>query len=205
MTDQQVNLIKGGRRRSLYIATLSKVKILAFLLIVLTLVICYLTLLRKPNQFYVSTVTGRVERMYALDEPTLTDVKKTSVDLVNRMFTMSPVNYNSELTFLKSYFNEQGFTAYKNALRTTGLFAAVMNNAMSLSSNVLSARVVLNKGVQNNGRYAWIVKVPVIVSVRSSGASKKRGFYVTLLLERVPLLDTPLKGTQIINVSVVPA
>ena len=68
---------------------------------------------------------------------------------------------------------------------------------MVASSVATGAPVILDQGVIN-GRYAWKVQMPLLVTYQSSTEQIQQSLIITMVVSRVPTVDMP-RGIAIVS------
>jgi intracellular multiplication protein IcmL len=103
------------------------------------------------------------------------------------------VNYRVQLQDLSRYFNEQGWNTFKRALDIEGTVLAVTGRKWIMTARVSGEATVTEQGLLN-GRYAWKLVVPLLVTTwsppydaQSKGLTPLK---VTVLVQRQPLLQS---------------
>lgn len=165
--------------------------------------IVYLVWLAAENKVaYFSTEGGRVQRMFALDQPAFSalDVVAFGSDTIRESFTLDFVHYQRQMSGVQVRFNEKGYNDYYKALTSSNLWTAVVKQRMNLSVSV-DPGVVTSKGVIG-GLYAYEVQYPVALKLDGQQSSNSAQHYIlTLRIQQVDprQKSNGLEVTQVIT------
>lgn len=149
------------------------------------------------SKYYASMTTGEVIPLPALGEPVVTDqyILEWASLATRAALNLDFVNYDKQLKAASIYFTSNGWGAFSKALDSSGLLATVQSKKLLMSAIVPNSPVILFSGVVN-GRYVWRISMPVLVTYGSASAQSQRHLKATIVVSRVPVLDTP-EGIQI--------
>jgi intracellular multiplication protein IcmL len=167
--------------------------VLAFAL-VLSIVLNVFLATREPSQRYFTVDgAGRVIPVRALTEPYVTDTFLTNwvSENVTRAFSMDPLNYRRQAAEMEPNFTEEGYAAYIDSLKESGVIEFMTKNLLISSAVAQGAPVIVEKGVAN-GLFFWKLQMPILVQYRSAqkGTEKRRMVNVTVV--RRQTLENPL-------------
>ncbi len=171
--------------------------------IVLAIMLVYLTLEKKPGLYYASTTNGAVQRLYAVNEPSLTKhyLLKWSEMAVRNSFSLNFDGVQNSLQKVRPEYTEQGYKSFNAALNSSGLLSTVENKKLILSPLVSDSPVIIFQGVVN-GRYTWRIQMPLLLKFTSASDSVQQKRIVTIDVVRVSTLNAPKSGVQITNLHV---
>lgn len=200
---KQVGIVRGGRQRAQYILRLWKLNILIFLVLIQSLLVAYFILKKPSSSYYATTTAGKVQRIYALSEPIVTNtyLLKWAESVGRQLFSLSFASFDNDVNKVAPYFSSAGFSAYQTALENSGFKKSILGSKVDISSIVSENPYILDQGVRY-GRYRWVINLPMMMSLESSSISTKKNYNIELIVERVPVLDAPLGGIQISGVQV---
>jgi hypothetical protein len=130
---------------------------------------------------------GDIKRLPGTDEPI--DKKSTSLaephrpdaylskaleEIVARLFTIDPDNYEEHMLNVFYLFTRDGYEQYENYLLENGIVGAVYSRGMRLTASVESPPLLVKKA-SVKGVYRWVFDVPLSVSgVKKSLKDYKR-------------------------------
>lgn len=105
-------------------------------------------------------------------------------------YTYNFVNYDESLGKLRSYFTEEGWDYFRNALELSGNVNEVVSKKLIVSAVSIGAPVVLERAIIG-GRFSWKVQVPLLVSYQSPNEQIQKPIIVMMIISRVPTNKYP--------------
>ena len=200
---KQVGIVKGGKQRAQYVLKLWKLNILIFLALIQSFLIVYFILKKPDHSYYATTTVGKVQRIYALSEPIVTNtyLLKWAESVGRQLFSLSFASFNDDINKVAPYFSLSGFSAYQAALQSSGFKKSILGSKVNISSIVSENPYILDQGV-SYGRYRWVINLPMMMSLESASLTTKQKYNIELTVERVPVLDAPLGGIQVSDIQV---
>ncbi|MFZ4077074.1 MAG: type IVB secretion system apparatus protein IcmL/DotI [Legionellaceae bacterium] len=207
MTDDALTVVtlrnrfyKDGQRKMMVILLISMIAnfLLAFL-------VGYVVTHPPAPKYFATSINGRITPLFALNEPNQSDsaVLQWSNQAAIAAFTYNFVNYRSELQASSGFFTSDGWTQFLKALEESNNLDAVKAKKLIVSAVATRAPIILQKGILN-GRYAWRVQMPLLVTYQSASEFSQQSNVVTLLITRVSTLNSP-RGIGISQFVVGPA
>lgn len=194
------NFYRDGQRKIIAILLLSILSnvILASMLI-------YMITHPPEPKYFATSINGRITPLFALNEPNQSDsaVLQWANQAAIAAFTYNFVNYRSELQASSGFFTAEGWDQFLNALKQSNNLEAVKAKKLIVSAVATRAPVILQKGILN-GRFAWRVQMPVLVTYQSASEFTQQSNVVTMLISRVSTLNSP-RGIGISQFVVGPA
>lgn len=156
-------------------------------------------------KYFATTVSGRITPLFPLNEPNQSDsaVLQWANQAAIAAFTYNFVNYRDELQASSGFFTSEGWTQFLNALQQSNNLEAVKAKKLIVSAVATRAPIILQKGLLN-GRYSWRVQMPILVTYQSASEFSQQNNVVTMLITRVPTLNSP-RGIGISQFVVGPA
>lgn len=151
-----------------------------------------------PN-YYATTVTGRVIRIYPLSEPVVTNsyLLQWAETVGRSSYNLDFVHYQDQIDQLKTYFTPQGWQKFMEALNASGDLDAITQNKLFVSAVVNGPAVILLQ-TELRGRYVWRVQMPLLVTYTSASDKHEENIILTMDIMRVEVLDAP-KGILVNN------
>lgn len=194
------NFYRDGQRKMiliLFIASLANL-ILAAMLI-------YIVKHPPAPKYFATSINGRITPLFAMNEPNQSDsaVLQWANQAAIASFTYNFVNYRSELQASSGFFTSEGWTQFLKALEDSNNLDAVKAKKLIVSAVATRAPIILQKGMLN-GRYAWRVQMPLLVTYQSASEFSQQNSVVTMLISRVSTLNSP-RGIGIAQFVVGPA
>lgn len=166
------------------------------LLVVLAISVCFniLLSLRQPEVRYFATdPNGKVTELVALERPIqgTTEVINWAQIAVVRAFTLSFGSYQQQLEDSRNLFTESGWAGFREALQRNGVLDTLISQQMVTSVVPSGAPVILDQGVVDNGRYAWRLQMPLLISYESASRVSPQTMTVEALIVRRPETENP--------------
>ncbi len=176
---------------------LSGLVLMLMLAIILAALVGYKAIFPGQTKYYATMTTGQVIPMPALSEPVVTNdyILQWAALATRAALNLDFVNYNKQLDAASVYFTSSGWDAFSKALDKSGLLASVQNKKLMMNAIIPKSPVIRYTGVIH-GRFLWRISMPVLVTFGSASDERQRQMEVTLIVSRVPALDTP-EGVQI--------
>jgi intracellular multiplication protein IcmL len=181
--------------------------ILIFLLwlgVGLSVVLSYMLYSPKRHQYFATSSSGDIIPLHSLSEPVITNdyllkwAQLVSLNVLNLSFGKA----QQQLQTQKSKFTDQGWAALQKSIKDND-FITNLNQGKLIASAVVNkpAQILVRRVIQ--GRYTWVVQVPVLVNFTSSSQNSKKQMMVSLTIMRIPVLGSP-EGIQVNSISIAP-
>jgi len=202
-------LIAVAMRNSFYRDGQRKVMIILLLSIlcnfVLAGILTYIFTHPPEPKYFATSISGRITPLVALNEPNQSDsaVLQWANQAAIAAFSYNFVNYRTELQASSGFFTAEGWDQFLKALEDSNNLLAVKAKKLIVSAVATKAPVILQKGLLN-GRYAWRVQMPLLVTYQSASEFSQQNNVVTVLISRVSTLNSP-RGIGISQFVVGPA
>lgn len=148
---------------------------------------------RQPeNRYFATTEDGRLVPMIPLSEPNLSvpALMSWSAQAATEVMTFGFNDYKRRLQQASRNFTRLGWVSFTSALEKSRIIEMVEANGQVVSAAPASAPILISEGVVN-GRYQWQVQVPLVVTYQAGSSVRDDKMLVTLLLVRVPKLESP--------------
>jgi intracellular multiplication protein IcmL len=159
-----------------------------------------------PTPVYFATnANGKVTPLFSLDEPNMSDaaVLEWAYKAAVASYTYSYVNYRGQIQAASGFFTGAGWKQYVDALGDTNNLKAVISKKLIVSAQAVAEPIILQKG-KLNGRFAWMIEIPLLVSYQNNEVYTQANYQARLLIIRVPILNAP-DGIGIEKIAVGPA
>ncbi|OGT59803.1 MAG: hypothetical protein A3E85_02065 [Gammaproteobacteria bacterium RIFCSPHIGHO2_12_FULL_45_12] len=163
----------------------------------------YLYVSRPPPVVFAVEKDWRVQPLVPLNQPYLTeaDMLQWVSEVIPKAFTYDFKNYNQTLTQQKPYFTADGWEVFLNQLNIYVNYTTVQTDRLFTTAAPSRAPTVLQKGLLGDGRYYWVVELPVDISYIGQKITRVRTLMLKLVVVRVPTLSN-LVGVGVDNVIV---
>lgn len=194
------NFYRDGQRKVMIVLLLS-----ILCNVVLAGILTYIITHPPAPKYFATSINGRITPLFELDQPNQSDpaVLQWANQAAIAAFSYNFVNYRTELQASSGFFTAEGWDQFLRALDESNNLVAVKAKKLIVSAVATRAPVILQKGVLN-GRYAWRVQMPLLVTYQSASEFSQQNNVVTMLISRVPTLNSP-RGIGISQFVVGPA
>lgn len=148
---------------------------------------------RAPDiRYFATDGEGKIKELISIDEPiqSVNEVLSWTTDAITKAYTFSFANYRQELQSARSNFTSSGWDGFQKALEDSGNLKAVIENMFVTTAVPRGAPVITAEGLIN-GRYAWKVEVPVIVTYQSANNRTTQDLLVQAIIVRRTELEHP--------------
>jgi len=147
---------------------------------------------QPENRYFATTEDGRLIPMVQLNQPNLSNpalmswVAQASTEIMTFGFN----DFRRRLQESSRFFTRRGWESFSGALQQARILESIEANSQVVTAAPSGAPILRSEGVVS-GQYQWVVEIPMVLSYQSG--SKKRADYwvVTLVIVRVPRLESP--------------
>lgn len=149
-------------------------------------------LIRPEPVYFAATSDGQVIEMRALDDPLQTENQITNwtSNAVTEAFTMDFVNFREQIAQSQALFTQPGFNAFTEALVESGNLESIQENRYVVSATLNGTPRIVREGV-SGGRYAWRIRVPVIIGYESAEQTRNQTRDAVVTVVRMPTTEKP--------------
>jgi intracellular multiplication protein IcmL len=199
LADDALELVK--LRNNFYRDNYRRLVILLLLLIIINFAliggIVYLITQRPAPQYFATGADGRITPLYPLSTPVVTpaELLQWANQAAVASYTYNFVNYRQELQNAAQYYTPEGWNQFQAGLKTSRNLESVVAKKFVVSAAATGAPVIADQGILN-GRYAWQIRIPLLVTYQNSNEQVQQPLTVTMVITRASTLDTP-KGIAI--------
>ncbi len=174
--------------------TMRLVAFIQFLVVVAVIVgVVYFVNSHKTEHVYFATTDdGRMVTIVPINRPNLTTpaLMSWAAQASTEVMTFGYHDYRRRLNESSRHFTRIGWDSFMSALDKARIIEMVENQQMVVTSSPRSAPIILSEGVVN-GRYQWVIQLPISVSYQAAGKNKAEKFLIDLTIVRVPQLENP--------------
>ena len=158
----------------------------------LTSMLVYIVSHPPAPRYFATSINGRITPLFPLNEPNQSDsaVLQWANQAAIAAFTYNFVNYRAELQASSGFFTADGWDQFLNALQQSNNLEAIKAKKLIVSAVATRAPIILQKGILN-GRFAWRVQMPLLVTYQSASEFSQQNLVVTMLITRVSTLNSP--------------
>jgi intracellular multiplication protein IcmL len=197
MADQQEDaLVTVHLRRDFYRDSYRKVVSLLIFSVLIVLILSgglfYVVTHPPKPQYFATTVNGRIMPLVPLQEPNLSTsaLLQWANTAAIAAYTYNFVDYRAALQRASEYFTPEGWSAFMTALKNSNDLNALISKKLIVSAVATGAPVVLARGLLE-GRYAWRIQMPMLVTYQSASEFSQQTLLITMLVIRVSTFDSP--------------
>jgi intracellular multiplication protein IcmL len=147
---------------------------------------------QPENRYFATTEDGRLIPMVALSEPNLSSPALLSwaAQASTEVMTFGFNDYRRRMQEASRNFTRKGWESFTKALEGSRIVDMVEANQQVVTAAPRGAPVLLEEGLVK-GRYQWTIQIPMVVTYMSGSKSRNDQLMVTLVVVRVPRLETP--------------
>lgn len=142
--------------------------------------------------YFATTEDGRLVPMVPLSEPNLSTPALTSwaAQAATEVMTFGFHDYKKRLQESSRNFTRRGWASFTSALDKSRVLETVQSYQQVVTATPTSAPVIVQEGIVN-GRYQWVLEVPLSVTYQAGSQRRSDNLRVNLVVVRVPKLESP--------------
>lgn len=161
-------------------------------LIVQSATMLYMATRPPVNHYFSTDRDGRIQPLTPLDRPisSLTDLTTWVANSVVQSYTFDFANWRPQLSAAQVNFTPAGWKGFRGALESSGLLQSVIDKKFVMTAAPLSVPILLDRGIIN-GRYAYKLQMPMMVTYQSSEHSTSQSLMVDIIVVRQPETEHP--------------
>ena len=147
---------------------------------------------QPENRYFATTEDGRLIPMVPLTEPNLSTPALLSwvAQAASETMSFSFSNYRRNLQQASRHFTRAGWESFSNALEQAKIIKSVEENTQEVSAVPRGAPILKSEGIVS-GQYQWVVQIPMLINYVSGSKSRSESLIITLVVVRVPRLESP--------------
>lgn len=147
---------------------------------------------QQKNLYFATTEDGRLIPMVPLSQPNLSTPALMSwvAQATTEVMTFGFNDYRRRLQESSRNFTKRGWESFTQALQRSRIIETVEVNQQMITAAPKGAPVLQSEGLVA-GRYQWVVEIPLILTYRSGAKTQNMGLRVTVVIVRVPRLESP--------------
>lgn len=147
---------------------------------------------QPQDKYFATTVDGRVIPLVALDQPNLSDPALLSwvAQATTETMTFGFRDYKRRLQESSRHFTKAGWAEFAQELADIKLIENIEANYQLITAAPAAAPQIVEEKIVG-GRYQWVVRIPLILSYQSRENTRTDNWDVTLVIVRVPRLESP--------------
>ena len=147
---------------------------------------------QPENRYFATTEDVRLIPMVALNEPNLSTPALMSwvAQASTEVMTFGFNDYRRRLQEASRNFTRRGWESFTKALQASRIIEMVEANQQVVTAAPRGAPVLEREGVVQ-GRYQWIVQLPMILTYQSGSLKRSDDLMITIVVVRVSRLESP--------------
>ena len=137
-----------------------------------------------------ATPDGKIVPLTPLDEPVMTDaaLRNWTVSAVTEAFTLGHHDWRLRIAGLREYFTDRGYESFVSGLDKS-LFLQRLQDNHQVASAVAEGAPVVTDVRKFNGRLAWALEFPILVTFAAGTRTVNRRLLAQVLVTRLPLQE----------------
>jgi intracellular multiplication protein IcmL len=168
---------------------------LLFLIVVNCLLagaIVYKIISPPQPQYFAASADGRLINWHPLSDPAVPEnyVTQWAANAVQQSFSFDFMHWRHQLQKASSNFTDYGWKTFMAALQKSNNLTTLTQLKMVSDVTLTGAPKILQEEVIN-GRYAWKIQMPILVTFTNAGRTIPMPMDITLIVMRVPVQDNP--------------
>lgn len=147
---------------------------------------------RPTPKYFATTPDGALIELIPLDEPNLSQntLLQWATQAATSSYTFNFVNYRQAFQEARMYFTPEGYGNFMKAIEDSRNLEVVRSKKLVVSAVPTGVPVIVNEG-RLNGKYAWQVEIPMLISYQSASERILQNIKLTMLILRVSTLESP--------------
>lgn len=186
-------IVRNEFYRDGYRTMLRVAMVLALIILALIGVMVYVIKTNKTEyRYFATTEDGRLIPMAPLDEPNLSSPALMSwvAQASTEVMTFGFNDYRRRLQEASRNFTRRGWESFSAALQRARIIETVEAAQQVVTATPTGAPVIQSEGIVQ-GRYQWIVQLPMSLTYQAGAKTRTDNLLVTLVIVRVPRLESP--------------
>lgn len=178
---------RDGYRSILKLAVFQSVVIIGLIAVVFFVIHTH----QPENRYFATTEDGRLIPMVALNQPNLSTPALMSwvAQASTEVMTFGFNDYRRRLQQSSKNFTRRGWESFTQALQRSRIIEMVEANQQVVTAAPQGAPVLQSEGLVQ-GRYQWVVQIPMVLSYQSGSRTRRDSILVTVVVVRVSRLES---------------
>lgn len=146
---------------------------------------------QPENRYFATTEDGRLVPMVPLNQANLSTPALMSwvAQASTEVMTFGFNDYRRRLQEASRNFTRRGWESFTQALQRARIIEAVEANQQVITAIPQGAPILQSEGLVN-GRYQWIIQLPLTLSYQSGARTRSDNLLATIVVVRVPRLES---------------
>ena len=172
------------------------VKILAFIIMVLTAVVFYYisNVLPRDRYFALTGVDGEAQMpMVAMPTPNVTNdaLLAWAMQAATDVMTFGFHDMDERFARSRTYFSDEGWQSFGMAFGKSNFYNNVVKSQQIVTAIPSGTPEILYTGLYK-GKYQWILDVPMLMTIRAGGKQRVERTSVRMYVVRMPTQNNPM-------------
>lgn len=166
----------------------ARIAVIASAVAGVSLIVLAVVFFTKPApQYFLADAQGRIMRITPVDQPyeDVARLTQWTARAVMESFSLDFVRWQEVLAQARQYYTAQGYDNLLKSMQDSGLLDTVKKNRYVMTAALRSAPVVLKEG-RVEGRFIYVIRVPVIVTFYQGNNQSSASWDMEVLVVRVP-------------------
>ncbi len=179
---------RDGFRNMMWLAVIEAVAIAGLLVAFIS----FMNTTKAQDHYFATTADGRIIQLVPLGRPNMNTSALLSwaAQAAQEVMTFGFDDYQRRLQQSSRFFTRHGWQTFASALQSARIIESITALNQVVSAVPRSAPILTQEGVYN-GKFRWIVQLPLSVTYQSGTATRTDSMNVTLVIDRVPSLENP--------------
>lgn len=145
-------------------------------------------------QYFATNPQYQIIKWHPLSDPVVDDnyVLQWVTTAVRQSFSLDFIHWRQQLQSASINFTPAGWHWFLSAFKQSGDLDTLVKLSM-VSDAVVTGSPVIEKKAVLNGRFVWEVQMPMMITYTSVKKTIRQPLKITLLVERVSVVDSPYR------------
>ena len=147
---------------------------------------------QPENRYFATTEDGRLVPLIPLNQPNLSTPALMSwvAQASTEVMTFGFNDYRRRLQEASRNFTRKGWESFTSALQQSRIVEMMEANQQIVTAVPRGAPILQSEGLVN-GRYQWVIQLPLVLTYQSGAKTQRINQLVTIVVVRVPRLESP--------------
>lgn len=185
-------LLRNAFYRDNYRRAVLGLLLLVIINVLLAGIVIYKLVTPPAPQYFATTADGRMINWHPLSDPAVPGayVTQWAANAVRQSFSLDFIHWRHQLQNASDNFTNYGWKMFLAALKKSNNLTTLTSLKMVSSATIMGAPQILKEEVVD-GRYAWKIEMPILVTYKNGQRSIPMPMDITLIVLRVPVQDSP--------------
>ena len=145
-------------------------------------------------QYFATNAQYQIIKWHPLSDPVVDDnyVLQWVTTAVRQSFSLDFIDWRKQLQSASINFTPSGWHWFLTAFKQSGDLDTLVKLNM-VSDAVVTGSPVIQKKAVLNGRFVWEIEMPMMITYTSVQKTIRQPLKITLLVERVSVVDSPYR------------